>query len=39
MKEDKNEFYGTYSRDSDDEGEYGDGDRVYVMDNNEYYSC
>ena len=39
MKEDENDVYGTYSRGSDDEGEYGDGDRVYVMDTNSNYSC
>ena len=39
MKEEKNDICGTYSRGSDGEGEYGDGDGVYVLDTNEFYSC
>ena len=37
MKEDKNDTYGTYARGWDGEGEYGDGDKVYVSDANVYY--
>ena len=37
MKEDKNDIYGTYARGWDGEGEYGDGDKVYVSDANTYY--
>ena len=40
MKEDVNDLYGTYARGWDDdggEGEYGDGDKVYVTDTNDYY--
>ena len=37
MKMDINsDVYGTYSRGEDGE-EYGDGDRVYVQDSNDYY--
>ena len=38
MKVDKNDIYGTYARGWDGEGEYGDGDKVYVSDANTYYS-
>ena len=34
---DENHVYGTYSRGSMEEGEYGDGDRVYAIDTNVYY--
>ena len=34
---DENHVYGTYSRGSMEEGEYGDGDRVYAVDANDYY--
>ena len=35
----ENDTYGTYSRGWDGEGEYGDGDKVYVTDTNgEYYA-
>ena len=34
---DENPIYGTYSRDWDGEGEYGDGDKVYVTDASPYY--
>ena len=38
MKMDINsDVYGTYSRGEGGEGEYGDGDRVYVQDSNDYY--
>ena len=38
MKMDINsDVYGTYSRGEDGGGEYGDGDRVYVQDSNDYY--
>ena len=40
MKEDVNDLYGTYAKgwdDDDSEGEYGDGDKVYVTDTNDYY--
>ena len=37
-KRDVNDVYGTYARGWDGEGEYGDGDKVYVSDNNENYS-
>ena len=33
-----NDLYGTYSRGDDGEGEYGDGDIVEVVDNNDYYA-
>ena len=36
-KEDINNDYGTYSRGWYEEGEYGDGDKVYVTDTNECY--
>ena len=36
-KEDINDTYGTYARGWDGEGEYGDGDKVYVTDSNTYY--
>ena len=36
-KRDVNDVYGTYARGWDGEGEYGDGDKVYVSDNNENY--
>ena len=34
---DENHVYGTYNRGSMEEGDYGDGDRVYVVDTNVYY--
>ena len=34
---DENDIYGTYSRGWDGEGDYGDGDVVEVVDNNELY--
>ena len=34
---DKNHVYGTYSRGWEEGGEYGDGDRVYAVDENVYY--
>ena len=34
---DANPIYGTYSRGWDGEGEYGDGDKVYVTDTSPYY--
>ena len=37
MDIDENDTYGTYARGSWDEGEYGDGDVVEVVDNNELY--
>ena len=37
QKEDINDTYGTYARGWDGEGEYGDGDKVYVTDSNTYY--
>ena len=37
-KTDENEDYGTYSRGWDGEGDYGDGDKVYVTDTNVYYA-
>ena len=37
-KRDVNDVYGTYARGWDGEGEYGDGEKVYVSDNNENYS-
>ena len=33
----ENLTYGTYSRGSAVEGNYGDGDKVYVCDTNAYY--
>ena len=36
-KEDINNDYGTYSRGWYEEGDYGDGDKVYVTDTNECY--
>jgi hypothetical protein len=33
----ENPLYGTYSRGWDGEGDYGDGDRVEITDNNPYY--
>ena len=35
---DENHTYGTYSRGWEDGGEYGDGDKVYVKDSNDYYA-
>ena len=35
---DENHTYGTYSRGWEEEGEYGDGDKVYVSDSNDYYA-
>ena len=37
MKGDKNDVYGTYARGEGGEGDYGDGDIVYVEDSNVYY--
>ena len=34
----ENEVYGSYARDVNGEGEYGDGDKVYVTDKNSYYA-
>ena len=34
-----NPIYGTYSRGWDGEGDYGEGDKVYVIDNNDYYTA
>ena len=34
----ENEIYGSYARDVNGEGEYGDGDKVYVTDKNPYYA-
>jgi len=39
MKEEVNDTYGTYSMGWDGEGEYGDGDKVYVTDTNCYYAA
>ena len=36
-KRDVNDIYGTYARGWDGEGDYGDGDKVYVSDSNTYY--
>ena len=36
-KVDENLVYGTYSRGSMEDGEYGDGDVVEVVDANDYY--
>ena len=36
--DDENPIYGTYSRGLDGEGDYGDGDKVYVTDTNDYYA-
>ena len=38
-KTDENHIYGTYSRGWDGEGYYGDGDKVYVTDTNDYYAA
>ena len=38
MNIEENHTYGTYSRGWEEEGEYGDGDKVYVTDTNDYYS-
>ena len=35
---DENHTYGTYSRGWEEGGEYGDGDKVYVTDSNDYYA-
>ena len=37
-KKDVNDIYGTYARGYDGEGEYGDGDKVYVTDTNSEYN-
>ena len=37
IQTDENHTYGTYARGYDGEGEYGDGDIVEVVDNNDYY--
>ena len=38
-KRDVNDIYGTYARGWDGEGDYGDGDKVYVSHSNpEYHS-
>ena len=34
---DENDTYGTYARGFDGEGEYGDGDVVEIVDNNDLY--
>ena len=34
----ENEIYGSYARDVNGEGEYGDGDKVYFTDKNPYYA-
>ena len=34
----ENLTYGTYSRGHDEDGEYGDGDKVYIHDTNAYYA-
>ena len=39
MKEESNVLYGTYARGWDGEGEYGEGDKVYVTDTNDYYTA
>ena len=39
MKEEVNDTYGTYAMGWDGEGEYGDGDKVYVTDTNYYYAA
>ena len=36
-KEEVNDVYGTYARGADGEGDYGDGDKVYISDSNVYY--
>ena len=36
---DENDTYGTYSRGWDGEGDYGEGDKVYVTDANDYYTA
>ena len=36
-KRDVNDIYGTYARGWDGEGEYGDGDKVYVSNSNPEY--
>ena len=38
MDTDENHTYGTYSRGWGEDGEYGDGDKVYVTDSNDYYA-
>ena len=38
VKIEENDIYGVYSRAWGGEGEYGDGDKVYVTDNNDYYA-
>ena len=35
---DENHTYGTYSRGWEEDGVYGDGDKVYVTDKNDYYA-
>ena len=37
-KTDENPTYGTYSRGCEEDGVYGDGDKVYVNDANDYYA-
>ena len=39
MKEEVNDTYGTYAMGWDGEGEYGDGDKVFVTDTNDYYAA
>ena len=34
----ENQVYGSYARNVNGEGEYGDGDKVYVTDKNSYYA-
>ena len=38
IKTEENDVYGTYSRGPGGEGDYGDGDKVYVTDYNDYYA-
>ena len=38
IKTEENDVYGTYSRGPGGEGDYGDGDKVYVTDSNDYYA-
>ena len=38
VKVEENDIYGVYSRAWGGEGDYGDGDKVYVTDNNDYYA-
>ena len=38
IKTEENDVYGIYSRGPGGEGDYGDGDKVYVTDSNDYYA-